>query len=155
MTEIEDLKKACSFTGHRVLYKDFNREKLCEELVKLINVGVDTFLVGMALGFDTECFKVLEELREKNKIKIIACVPCPEQDLYFNKKQKKEYARMLSSADEVKVISEKYTPYCMMERNRYMVDNSEYLVVYIRRESGGTKRTLNYAVDKERIIIKV
>ena len=52
---------------------------------------------------------------------------------------------MLSAADEIRILSDEYTPYCMMKRNMFMVDNSSLLVAYKRREEGGTAKTVRYA----------
>ncbi len=135
----------CAFTGHRTLYEDFNIERLKKVVVRLLEIGYDTFLVGMAVGFDMVCFKVLEQFRKTNNLKIIACVPCKGQDAKFSINQKKEYKRMLSVADEVITLEETYTPYCMIKRNRFMVDNCSFLVSYLRKNSGGTKYTVDYA----------
>ena len=81
-----DKKTTCCFTGHRVLKKDFNYEKLDETIETLIKKGYRTFLVGMAIGFDIECAKILLNKRKYN-IDIVACIPCREQQKYFNKKQ--------------------------------------------------------------------
>ena len=135
----------CAFTGHRILGKDFDREKLTNAIKVLIKNDITTFLVGMAVGFDTECFHILEKLREENEISIIACVPCKNQDERFSLAQKKEYRRMLSVADEVITLEETYTPYCMIKRNRFMVDNCCILISYLREENGGTKYTVDYA----------
>ena len=48
----------------------------------------------MAVGFDTVCFQILEEIRRLLPIKIIACIPCEHQDQKFSFKQQKEYKRM-------------------------------------------------------------
>ena len=140
--------KTCAVTGHRVLKSDFNREKLYLALDKLAQGGIDTFLVGMAVGFDTECFKCLEKIRNTRPIKIIACVPCPKQDLHFTAEQKAEYRRMLSVADETVMISETYTNKCMFLRNMFMVDNCSVLLAYITENKGGTFNTVNYAKRK-------
>ncbi len=148
------LEKTCAVTGHRVLQKDFDRNKLKEVFLKLIEGGIDTFLVGMAIGFDTECFLVLQEIREKKDIKIIACIPCEKQALKFSEKEKKLYYKMLDSADEKVLISKEYTAYCMMKRNMYMVDNSSVLVCYLRKNLGGTKNTVAYAKKSGKMIIE-
>lgn len=137
--------RAVAITGHRVLYEDFNKEELKKLLTKFVDKGFNTFLVGMALGFDTVCFQTLEEIRKEKEVKIIACVPCLEQDYKFNYKQKEEYRRMLSSADEKIVLSKEYTSGCMQKRNRFMVDNSSALLAYVKRDFGGTVNTVNYA----------
>ena len=140
--------KTCAFTGHRVLYDNYSEKLTVKEIKNAVKDGFDTFLVGMALGFDTECFKLLLKFREKKDIKIVACVPCVTQPERFNKEQKKTYFDLLSKADDVKIISEKYTPACMRKRNEFMVDNSSRLIAYLKRDYGGTKKTVDYAVKR-------
>ena len=135
--------------------KNFNKEGLKEVFYKLIDGGYDTFLVGMALGFDTMCFNVLEQIRKEKNIKIIACIPCLEQDKYFTESQKTEYARMVKSADEKRIFSEKYTSYCMHRRNCYMVDKSSVLVAYLRKSFGGTYNTVKYAEKQKKLIVNI
>ena len=137
--------RTCAVTGHRVLDAEFNPKKLEKLLKELIDGGFNTFLVGMAIGFDTACFKILRKLKKKNSLSIIACVPCKSQDLKFSLEQKKEYKEMLAVADEVIILSEKYSPSCMQKRNKYMVDNASVLVAYLRRDFGGTYKTYQYA----------
>lgn len=156
MTEIFINKaKTVAVTGHRVLLEDFDEIKLKKVFLELLLDGYDTFLIGMALGFDTVCFKVLEKLKKDNKINIIACIPCSTQSSKFSIKQKREYDRMLSTADGKVLISEDYTPTCMQKRNVFMVDNASVLVSYLRRDFGGTKNTVNYAKKVNCKIINV
>ncbi len=147
--------RSVAITGHRILYNDFNKEKVEKLLLKTINSGFDTFLIGMALGFDTICFQILEELRKEKDIKIIACVPCLTQAEKFSLEQKKEYERMLSVADDIRVISKEYSPRCMQKRNEYMVDNASGLIAYIKRDYGGTANTVKYAKKNNVPIIEV
>jgi uncharacterized phage-like protein YoqJ len=147
--------KTCCVSGHRNLSKDLNLDKLKEEFIKLIKDGYDTFLIGMAVGFDTVCFRVLEKLREEYNIKLIACVPCPSQSSRFNKTQKLEYDEMLNSSDEILLISEEYTKNCMIKRNDFLVKNSSSIVVYLRRDFGGTFYTYNKAKKENIKIIEI
>ena len=57
---IIDRARTCAFTGHRNLGRDFNKTELERVIKGLIKGGFTFFLVGMAVGFDTECFKILE-----------------------------------------------------------------------------------------------
>ena len=147
--------RTLAVTGHRVLYNDFNRKKLEETLKRSVECGFNTFLIGMAIGFDTICFQILEEIRKEKDIKIIACVPCLTQADRFTLEQKKEYERMLSVADEVKIISKEYTNRCMQKRNEFMVDNSSGLIAYLKRDYGGTANTVNYAIKNHVPIIQI
>ncbi len=137
--------RAVAITGHRVLYENFNKQKLKEILIKIVDKGFNTFLVGMALGFDTVCFQTLEEIKKEKELKIIACIPCLKQDYKFTSAQKKEYDRMLSLADEKIVLSEEYYSGCMQKRNKFMVDNASGLLAYVKRDFGGTANTVKYA----------
>ena len=65
---INPAKSVC-FSGHRILNKDVSEIKLKESIEELLTQKYDTFLVGMALGFDTLCFHELEKIREKKQIK--------------------------------------------------------------------------------------
>lgn len=118
-----------------------------------INEGFNTFLCGMALGFDSLCFSILEEFREEYDIEIIACVPCLGQEDKFTTSQKREYKRMLKMANEVIVFAENYFRGCMQIRNRYLVDNSERLICYLTTSSGGTFYTVEYALKKGKEVI--
>ncbi len=151
---INKSRTAC-FSGHRILDKQFNLRAVEEIIDKLIQKGFDTFLVGMALGFDTVCFKILEKVRKVRPIKIIACIPCVKQADRFNQKQKIEYDRMLLSADDRIILSKEYTDRCMQKRNEFMVDNSSVLVCYLRQNRGGTFNTVNYAKKNDVPIIEL
>ena len=140
--------RAVAITGHRVLYDDFNKDKLKELLTKFVDKGFNIFLVGMALGFDTVCFQTLEEIRKEHDLKIIACIPCLGQDYKFTVNQKQEYERMLSVADEKIILSKEYTSTCMQKRNKFMVDNASGVLAYLKRDYGGTANTVKYAQKK-------
>ena len=154
MAEENFVGRTVAVTGHRTL-ENVNEGRLEEIFKVLIKKGYNRFLVGMAIGFDTLCFNILEKLREKHDIKIIACIPCLEQDKYFTETQKTEYARMVKSADEKRIFSEKYTSYCMHRRNCYMVDKSSVLVAYLRKSFGGTYNTVKYAEKQKRLIVNI
>ena len=141
-----DIIKSVAFTGHRQVEFDFDYKKLELFLQDLIEKGYQNFYIGMAVGFDSICFKTLEKLkRSYQHINLIACIPCLEQDKNFSFRQKESYRKMLEKADFKVLISQSYTPFCMQERNMFMVDNCSLLVCYMIKNSGGTYNTVNYA----------
>lgn len=152
---LSNINRTCAFTGHRVLEKDFDRQRLINAVISAVKDGYNEFLSGMALGFDTECCKVINELKKSYKIKLIACVPCKNQDAGFNLKQKEEYIKLLQSADEVVVLSEKYYEGCMQKRNKFMVDNSSLIIAHVKKDFGGTAFTINYALKENKQVIYV
>ncbi|MBO7369237.1 MAG: DUF1273 family protein [Clostridia bacterium] len=128
--------------------KDFDGEEIKKAVYNAVNEGFSTFLVGMAIGFDALCFKVLEKIRQEKDIKIVACVPCRDQSKYFNKSQKAEYDREIASSNEVIYLAESYFDGCMQIRNEFMVDNSSMLICFLLSPYGGTYSTIKYAAEK-------
>lgn len=149
---IKDLYKSLAVTGHRILEKNFDRDLLKKELLNLVEIGFNKFYVGMALGFDTECFLILEKIREEKDIKIIACIPCVSQSEKFNKKQKELYKKMINNSDEIVIVQENYDEFCMKKRNKYMVDNSSAVLAYLNRSISGTYQTVKYAIENDKKI---
>ena len=147
--------KACCFTGHRILYGKFDFNKTESIIKELIKDNYDTFLVGMAIGFDTECLKILLRVKQTADIKIYACVPCENQTAKFTKNQKEEYKTLIEQVDGKIILSKEYTSACMKKRNEFMVDNSSVVVAYLKKDYGGTNQTVNYAVKKGKKVIYV
>ncbi len=146
--------RACAVTGHRVI-NNIDKEKLKLLFISIIEKGFDTFLIGMALGFDKLCFEILSDIKKEKNIKLIACIPCENQDLKYTQKQKNDYKNMVLDADERIYIGKEYTDSCMQKRNEFMVDHSSLLVAYLRRNYGGTFSTVRYAEKQNEIIINI
>ena len=109
----------------------------------------------MAIGVDLDFAEIVLKLRNKYPITLECAIPCPNQTLKWNSADKLRYDSILECADEVNLISERYTPECMLKRNRYMVDKSELVIaVFNGVEKGGTWYTLNYA-EKENKNIEI
>ncbi len=143
------IKRTCAFTGHREITDKIDEDSLLEFVQSFIDEGFDTFLCGMAMGFDLIAADVVLKLKKKNpQIKLIACVPCRGQEKYFPPEEKLKYQRIIKECDEVKILSEKYYKGCMHVRDRYMVDNCSVLIGYGRKSEGGTHYTLTYAAGK-------
>lgn len=137
----------CALTGHRVLGKDFPAEGTEKKLRTLLENGTDTFLCGMALGFDLLCGEMLARLKKEFPLRLVACVPCADQSGRYPFSEKKRYAALLERCDEQVVLHKRYETGCMFERNRYMVDRCDMVLAYLRGacEKGGTYYTVRYA----------
>jgi len=148
--EIVDEKiKICAFTGHRDLGADFQVNLLEKEIENLINLGVDTFLTGMAIGFDLICAETVLSLKEKYKnIKLVACVPFYNQEKSYTEKDKERYAKILSLVDENILLSERYFRGCLHVRNKFMADKADVMVAYLKKDTGGTAWTVKYFQKK-------
>ena len=91
----------CVFTGHRGLGADFSEKALVQAVKDLILRGVTDFYNGMAVGFDLAAAEVVLKLKKKYpQIRLIACIPCYNQEKNYEEKDKKRYAKILKQADK-------------------------------------------------------
>lgn len=145
----------CAFTGHRILTDDFDPDLLKRVITNLAKNGVKRFLCGMAVGFDMEAAKAVLSIKKKLKLELVACLPCAGQDARFSEKNKELYKSILGQCDEVITLEPSYVSGCMHKRDRYLVDNCDVLVCFLRRKSGGTYYTVSYARRNNKKIIEL
>ena len=157
----------CCFTGHRPQDLLFLQDKsdyryrlllsrLEGEILKLyIEQDVRTFISGMALGIDQIAAEtVLKLKRNFTDIKLIAALPCLGQEAKWKDSERIHYQELLSKADRTHIVGESYSPVCMMDRNRFMVDNSRYVIaVWDGRPTGGTAITVKYAEQRQKHLV--
>lgn len=159
---------SCAFTGHRPVRFSFEydendtrclwlKQLLRAQILRLVQLGVSSFYTGMAMGVDQwAAAEVLHIKKRHADIRLIAVLPCETQAYRWNQAQKKRYYDVLSSCDEVITLNTYYTPYCMFERNRRLVDYSDYLLaVFDGGIKGGTAYTVQYAQKKNKKIIVI
>lgn len=158
---------ALCFTGHRPqkLPWGFNeqdercllmKEKLKVLIKNAINDGFCYFWSGMALGFDMMCVEILLELKVKHKqIKIYGALPCKNQSQKWPIEQQKRYDKLINQLDSIRCLNDNYIgSECMLERNRFMIDNSSKLIALFDGKNGGTKSTIDYA-KKKGVIVEI
>lgn len=115
--------------------------------------GITNFISGMAIGVDMDFAETVLNLRNKYPITLECAIPCPNQTLKWNSSDKLRYESILKRADALNLVSERYTPESMLNRNRYMVDKSELVIAAFNGiEKGGTWYTIKYAKSKNKII---
>ena len=146
----------CAFTGHRNLKSlNFDRSLLDRVVLNLIKNGTTEFLCGMAYGFDLVAAETVLMYKRDYDVKLYACLPCADQAQTFSSHNKLKYENILSGCDEVITLAPAYYKGCMHERDRFMVDNSDVLVCFLRKNSGGTFYTVNYAKKTGKKIIEL
>lgn len=157
MTKNETL--VCCFTGHRSLGEAQMRglsETLDRVLESLIRRNITVFRAGGAIGFDTlAALKVLEKKECYPHVQLHLYLPCRDQTNGWNETNRRAYAYILSRADEVVCLHERYVSGCMLERNRRMVQGSHCCVGYCTSSKGGSAYTLRYAEKKGLRVINI
>ena len=158
--------KTCAFTGNRPQKLPWGEDesdyrcvavknRIREELLAAYERGYTTFISGMALGGDTYFAEEVLSLKKTKPVSLVCAVPFPKQSSGWSKKDEERYYSILSSADEVVVLSDHYSRFCMHKRNRYMVDNSSLLLALDYANDGGTTSTLAYATKQNIVIVSV
>lgn len=154
------------FTGHRNKYFSFGfneadvacvslQKAICDEIENLITTeGAYRFITGMAQGVDFWCAEAVLDLQKiYPQIKLFAALPCGDQSAKWSKKQQSRWKAILNRCERVHVLREHYTRDCMMARNKFMVNNSDYvLAVYSDKRRSGTGATISYAREQGRKI---
>lgn len=148
--------RVCAFSGHRNLNSGgFDNGLLDRVILNLIKNGTNTFLCGMAQGFDLAAAQSVLQYKKDYDILLVACLPCANQTDTFSEKNRKIYNSVLEQCDKVITLAPVYYSGCMHERDRFMVENSDLLVCYLRKRSGGTFYTVNYARKMGKKIIEL
>ena len=128
----------CAFTGHRAMKWPIDGELFERSLVNLIeNFEIDTFLDGMAMGFDLFAARKVIELKKKYRIELVACIPYGDQISSMKGDDRQLYEYVLENCDDVRIISAEYYPGCLYARNRYMVDNADEAPVLVQFANDG------------------
>lgn len=166
MINEENLKKCC-FSGYRPSKFPFQLKEsdpdflvmlrnFTTTILALIDDECGVFYTGMAMGFDIIAAETVLKFKEKHPyIKLIAVVPFEEQEISYSSEWKLRYDAVINACDEVNVLSKEYHNGCYQNRNKFMVDNSDYVVTWYDGKQGGTRNTLLYAQKKNRYIVNV
>lgn len=138
----------CALSGHRDLPENFDKNRVYDDLERIIQEGYTTFYCGMAMGFDLLALECLIDLKERYHVRIDACIPFRGQERKYPAREKKRYENLLARCDVLHILSDSYFQGCFLARDRFMVERSDLLYAYCTREEGGTAYTVNYAKSR-------
>lgn len=138
---MEETWKCCAFSGHRKIKSHLLpllEKQLTKEILRCAERGVCRFICGGAEGFDFLAAKqVLFCKMAHPEIYLEIALPHPGFSSH--------YGEVLRQADRVTLLSSQYYPGCYHARNRYMAEQSQYLIYYLTAGKGGTYYTVRYA----------
>ncbi len=159
--------KSCCFSGYRPSKFSFKLQNgnidfevflrnLKTTLKSLVEDDCRNFYCGMAMGFDIIAAEAVLELKKtENALRLIAVIPFKEQQNGFKGEWQDRYDKVIKLCDEVIILSENYHNGCYQQRNKFMVDSSDYVVTWYDGKNGGTRNTLSYAAKKKRYIVNI
>lgn len=146
--------KICMFCGHKDIFNEYKiSEKITDNLIDLIeNKKVHTFYSGGMGNFDKLCEKCVRKLKNKYPV-IRLCLIIP----YMSKKilQNSEYYYQMYDEISEPDLGDVFYKRAIEKRNRWMVDNSDYIISFVFRDYGGAYNTLKYAIKKDVQIIDI
>ena len=151
-------QKKCCVTGHRDIpaeRMDYVRESLGKEINLAIADGCNYFISGFAKGVDLMfAEEVSKRIRNDREIFLEAAIP------YAGRLDTGDplFQSLLPYCCRIHVTNQVYDKQCFLDRNLYMIQNSQRLIaVYDGRRRGGTLYTMNraYGMGKEVRVIRV
>ena len=168
MQNTKDVYKCC-FTGYRPQKMPFKlsrsdgnfvdfENKLLDGIMSLVGENCKIFYTGMAMGFDilaAENILLLKKAMPNLDVKLVCVIPFESQNIGYSAYWQKKYNFILENADEKIILSEKYYSGCYQVRNKYMVDNCDFVLTWYDGKAGGTRNTLDYAVKQGRQIFNI
>ena len=166
-----DRQYTCFFTGHRILPAvrieqirkiiEIKAKNLIEDkgvqpanILAITFKGVEHFIAGGALGFDTIAAETIIKVKEEYPhIKLHLYLPCFDQSRRWKYEDKYKWHMMMSKVDDYIYVTEStYTADCMKKRNQKMADDSDYGLAYCVLDKSGTGSTIRYAEQRGVII---
>ncbi len=139
----------CTFFGHRDTGEE-TEPKLKATLIDLIeNHHVRNFYVGNNGRYDCMVKRLLVELKEIYSIRyavVLAYLPVKKH----NTEDENPPDTILP--DGIESVPRKFA---ISYRNKWMIEQSDYVVTYVRYNVGGAARFKEYAVRKNKIIINL
>ena len=158
-------EKTCCFSGHRPERLPWGpsegnprcaalKSSIARELAGLYRRGFRHFISGMAMGCDLYFTEAALDFRRRySDITVEGAVPCPTQAQKWPEDLRRRWRAVLDACDLETVVQQNYDRWCMLRRDRYMVDRSATVLAVFDGTPGGTRYTLNYAMDQGREIL--
>lgn len=174
------MEKAINATGHRQVLDasigkfvyvnspdDLAARHLIERLIGAINYytsrGINTYISGMALGFDMIFAEAAVRAKHECDIDIrtVAAVPFQNQPDFWRGPSKQWYWDLIARMDEIVVLfdnpnDKSEAGRLLNERNLYMVNRGSGVMSYFKGEQrGGTWNCIRYAKSVGKQVINI
>ncbi len=137
--------KTCTFFGHRDSSEEL-KPALRQAIIELIEKeGVGQFYVGSQGAFDRMALSVLKELAERYPIR------CEVVLAYLDRPPTTDHPHTVYPEG----LEQVPLRFSIDRRNRWMLEQSDYAVVYLRRSFGGAAKFATLAEQKGKTIIRL
>lgn len=147
------MQNTCCFFGHRQVFHKINTEleKLIFHLIE--EKGVTTFLVGGYGEFDSKCSEAVDSAKRKYPyIKLYLIKPYFSNELNINKEY---YYACYDDIIIPDILAGIHYKAVIGVRNKWMIDQSQYVIAYLRRDFGGAYDAVKYANKKNVQVLNI
>lgn len=139
----------CTFAGHREVFHKGIDKKLLKTLKQLAKLDSEfCFYFGGMGDFDSMCVSAVLELMclyRQKKFRMVLVAPYMTKHLNdFRECYEMLYDEIIIPGESAEV----YFKRSIFARNRWMADQSEYMIAYVHRDFGGAYDTMKYAEGK-------
>lgn len=151
-------RKNCCFTGHRPdsLPMKGSAEEVQLKLALIAAVtsaaeaGVTSFLNGGAQGFDLLAGEAVLAVKENGhpSLSLSLFLPSPHHADGWPAVDSVRFHSLYENAAFIDYAADRNYPYAYLSRNRKLVEHADCCICYLKKMSGGTLYTVNYAFDK-------
>lgn len=147
------MEKICSAFGHREMYT-----KIKEPLIAVLNrlvaeQSVSYFYTGGMGEFDRMFSSAVRVLKHTYPhIRLFLVVP------YYSARLNTDRALLESEYDEVilpAVLDDLHYKAAIKARNRWMIDQSNYVVTCVYKKHGGAYEAMRYAIKQRKLLINL
>lgn len=130
----EELLLKCK-NEHEPPYPEI-KAKLRDKIWELYCKGFNSFYVNCEYGVPLWTAEIICAMKMYNDIRLNIVTPYEEQSADWNEDYRDRYYDAHACADNVCMIGTRYSSDCYDEADRYMIDNSDMLLVCGKRENG-------------------
>jgi uncharacterized phage-like protein YoqJ len=161
------LNRTCGFIGYRFRDLPFDvdenyerckkiKSNLKQKIEEAVLNGYIHFICGFELGIDLFFAEIVLELREKyTYITLESALASETQANNWQENYRERYFDLLSYCDKETYISRKYYEGCILNKNKYIVEQSSMIIAMFDIKCDGTMWTINYAMQNEREIVLI
>lgn len=144
--------KICSAFGHREVFENIS-EKITTAVIKAVEQGCEIFYTGAMGEFDNQFSAAVRKVQKYYPLIKLICVK-PYQTKELNE-SKDYYSMMYDDALIPQELLGVHFKAAIKERNRWIIDHSDIVLIYTIRNFGGAYEAEKYSLKKKKCIIYI
>ncbi|MEG1886552.1 MAG: DUF1273 domain-containing protein [Oscillospiraceae bacterium] len=146
----------CTFTGHREVYLSGINAKITDSINDFLKKDTSFIFYTGGMGeFDVMCSAAVSTAKKEHReleIKLVLVMPYMSNRLNTGKDYYKSYYDDIIIPEELQ--GEHYKS-IITRRNRWMIDQADLVLAYVRRDFGGAFSALKYANKLKKEVINL